>query len=135
MMMSAEMSGEQTPQNASPKAGLRPAWQPGQSGNPAGRPKGARCRFSERFVSDFLKDWEENGSAVIAKVREEKPDVYLRTATAILPRVSDDTDDDYNDLTPEQLDERLADLEARTLALVASKVAAGGEGAVRAEPN
>jgi hypothetical protein len=116
-------------------ANLAPAWQPGQSGNPAGRPKGSRHRFSEKFVGDFLKDWEQHGAAVIEEVRKAKPDVYLRTATAILPKVSDDTDDDYNDLTPEELDERLADLEARTVALVASKVEAGGTGKVREQSN
>lgn len=117
------------------KAGLRPAWQPGQSGNPAGRPKGSRCRFSERFVNDFMKDWEANGAAVIKLVRETKPDVYLRTATAILPKVSDDTDDDFNDLTAEQLDERLADLEARTAALLGAKAEAVGTGGAAGKPN
>jgi len=118
-----------------PKQFLPYAWKPGQSGNPAGRPKGSRHRFSEKFVSDFLADWEQHGAAVIKEVRETKPDVYLRAATAILPKVSDDGDDDLNDLTPEQLDERLADLEARTVALVASKVEAGGTGAVRTKSN
>jgi hypothetical protein len=114
--------------------GLIP-FKPGQSGNPAGRPKGSRHRFSERFVGDFLKDWEQHGVAVIEKVREAKPDVYLRTATAILPKVSDDADDDFNDLTPEELDERLADLEARTVALLGAKAEAGGTGKTAAEPN
>lgn len=135
-MAQSESNEDAMTEPANPKRpGLRPPWQPGQSGNPAGRPKGARCRFSERFVSDFLADWEQHGAEVIKKVREEKPDVYLRTAAAILPKVSDDGDDDYNDLTPEQLDERLADLEARTVALVASKDADGGEGKVRTKPN
>jgi hypothetical protein len=108
---------------------LMAPWQPGQSGNPAGRPKGARSRFSEKFVSDFLADWEIHGAAVIATVRAEKPDVYLRTATAILPKVSDDGDD-FDNLTPEELDARLADLEARTAALVGTESAAVAAGEV-----
>lgn len=109
--------------NTVPKQFAPFAWKPGQSGNPAGRPKGARVRFSERFVKDFLADWEEHGAAVIEKVRTEKPDVYLRTATAILPKVQDDGDD-FDNLTAEELDERLADLEARTAALAATQGAA-----------
>lgn len=107
-------------------SGLIP-WQPGQSGNPAGRPKGARSRFSEKFVNDFMADWEEHGLSVIQKVRAEKPDVYLRTATAILPKVSDDGDD-FDNLTPEQLDEKLRELEARTAALAATQGGDSGTG-------
>jgi hypothetical protein len=110
------------------------AWKPGQSGNPAGRPKGARCRFSEKFIGDFMADWEEHGPAVIAKVREEKPDVYLRTATAILPKVSDDGDD-FDNLSPEELDARLAELEARTAALVGAEGKINGTGPVREQLN
>lgn len=111
-----------------------PAWEPGKSGNPAGRPKGARSRFSEKFIGDFMADWEENGPAVIAKVRADKPDVYLRTATAILPKVSDDGDD-FDNLTPEELDARLADLEARTAALVADQGFSGGTGEPGRKPH
>jgi hypothetical protein len=113
---------------------LMAPWQPGQSGNPAGRPKGARSRFSEKFVNDFMADWEEHGASVIAQVRAEKPDVYLRTATAILPKVSDDGDD-FDNLTPEELDARLADLEARTAALAGAERATGAAGEVGRKPH
>jgi hypothetical protein len=106
----------------------------GQSGNPAGRPKGARSRFSEKFINDFMNDWDEHGAAVIAQVRAEKPDVYLRTATAILPKVSDDGDD-FDNLTPEELDARLADLEARTAALVGAEGAALRAGETGRKPH
>jgi hypothetical protein len=125
------MSGENTPAKTNQ---LMAPWQPGQSGNPAGRPKGARNRFSEKFIGDFMADWEEHGAAVIAKVRDEKPDVYLRTATAILPKVSDDGDD-FDNLTPEELDARLADLEARTAALAGAQGQDGTSGAVGRKPH
>lgn len=125
------MDGETAPA----KAGrLCSPWQPGQSGNPAGRPKGSRHRFSEKFVNDFLADWEEHGLKVIAKVREDKPDVYLRTAAAILPKVSDDGDD-FDNLTPEEIDAKLGELEARTAALAAAQAGTGGKGEAGRKPH
>jgi len=60
-------------------------WQPGQSGNPAGRKPGARNRFSEAFLTDFLADWTANGKKVISRVRNDDPSTYLRVAATLLP--------------------------------------------------
>ena len=51
-----------------------------------GRPKGARNKFSKRFIEDFAGDWKKNGQQVIEKVRETKPDAYLKTATSLIPK-------------------------------------------------
>ena len=51
-----------------------------------GRPKGSRNRHSENFLAAFASDFEKHGPAVIAKVREEQPSVYLRIAADLLPR-------------------------------------------------
>jgi hypothetical protein len=51
-----------------------------------GRPRGARDRHSRNFLTAFADDFEQHGAAVIAKVRDEKPDVYLRIAADLLPR-------------------------------------------------
>ena len=53
-----------------------------------GRPKGSRVRHSENFLAAFADDFERHGAAVIAQVRIEKPDVYLRVASDLLPRES-----------------------------------------------
>jgi hypothetical protein len=53
---------------------------------PGGRPKGARDRHSRNFLESFANDFEQHGAAVIAQVRAEKPDVYLRVAADLLPR-------------------------------------------------
>ncbi|HWA17728.1 MAG TPA: DUF5681 domain-containing protein [Devosia sp.] len=61
----------------------------GQSGNPKGRPRGARSKLGEKFLEDLLEDWKANGSAVIVKVREDKPDQYLRVVASVIPREVD----------------------------------------------
>jgi hypothetical protein len=66
-------------------ANLRP-FQPGQSGNPKGRAQGSRNKLGEAFLDALLDDWQQHGAGVIAKVREEKPDQYLKVVASILPR-------------------------------------------------
>jgi hypothetical protein len=67
-------------------ANWAPQWQKGQSGNPAGRKPGSRNELSEAFISDLFADWKANGPDVIAKVRKDKPDVYLRVIGRLVPR-------------------------------------------------
>jgi hypothetical protein len=51
-----------------------------------GGPKGSRNKLSEDFLQAFAADFEQNGSAVIEKVREERPQDYLRVAASLLPK-------------------------------------------------
>jgi hypothetical protein len=44
------------------KQGLKPPWQPGQSGNPKGRQKGSRNRLCEQFLQDFYETWQAHGA-------------------------------------------------------------------------
>jgi hypothetical protein len=53
---------------------------PGQSGNSAGRPKGSRNKLGEQFLTDLYADWVENGVAAIKKVRETRPEIYLKVS-------------------------------------------------------
>lgn len=82
--------GEDTPK----KQGKQPPWKPGQSGNPAGRPKGARSKLGEDFLKKLQADFEEHGKEVIEKVRQEKPDAYLKVVASILPKEINVKDDD-----------------------------------------
>jgi hypothetical protein len=58
---------------------------PGNSGN-GGRPKGSRNKLGELFVSHLYADWQAHGEAVIARVRDEEPAVYLRVVAGLLPK-------------------------------------------------
>lgn len=62
-------------------------WKPGESGNPEGRPKGARSKFGEQMVKDFMENWEKNGKRVLEEAATKDPSTYLRVACAILPKV------------------------------------------------
>lgn len=85
-------------------------YKPGQSGNPAGRPKGSRNKLGEAFLSDMQADWVKHGSKAIEKVREEKPDAYLKVVASILPRDLNVNVNKFDDMTDDQLIERLRDL-------------------------
>ena len=54
--------------------------------NPAGRPKGTRNKLSENFLHAFARDFEQHGAAVIEKVRNERPQDYLKIAASLLPK-------------------------------------------------
>lgn len=74
----------------------------GNSGN-GGRPKGARNKLGEAFLQAMLADFTEHGEEVIVKVREEKPDVYLKTVASILPQQLNVKVEPFEDMTDEQL--------------------------------
>jgi len=58
-----------------------------QPGNKlGGRPVGSRNRLSEVMLSLLAADAQANGAAVIARVREEEPGVWLRCMCSLLPR-------------------------------------------------
>ena len=66
--------------------GLREPWKPGESGNPAGRPKGSRNKLGEEFITELYHDWCQHGAAALKKVRESRPEVYVKVVASLLPR-------------------------------------------------
>ena len=81
-----------------------------------GRPKGARNKLGEAFVSDMLADWEEHGAVVIAQVREEKPDQYLKVVASVLPKELNVKVSELDELSDEQLQRQLAHVVAQLAA-------------------
>jgi len=61
-------------------------WQPGLSGNPAGRVRGSRNKLSEAVICALLRDFSKHGEKAIAKVRRDKPGVYLKVIAMLIPR-------------------------------------------------
>jgi len=56
------------------------------SGAAKGRPKGSRNRLGVAFVEAMLGDFEAHGRTVIASLRDDKPEQYLRIVASILPK-------------------------------------------------
>jgi hypothetical protein len=61
-------------------------WKPGESGNPQRRPKDSRNKLGEDFVRMVCEDFEQHGAAVIATVRELRPQDYLKIVVAVVPK-------------------------------------------------
>jgi hypothetical protein len=75
-----------------------------------GRPKGARNRLCEAFIADLEADWKEHGLQVIEAVRETRPQDYLKVIAAILPRDVNVHVSEAQEMSDEQLRERIARL-------------------------
>jgi hypothetical protein len=81
---------------------------PGQSGNPTGRPVGNRNKLTEKFILALHDDFVEHGPAVIKKVREDKPDAYLKVIASILPRqLHFKNESVFDGMSNEQLDQTI----------------------------
>ncbi|WP_042777811.1 hypothetical protein [Sinorhizobium fredii] len=80
-------------------------------GNP-GRPKGSRNKLGEAFLEAMHADFEEHGTEVIARVRADKPDQYLKVIASILPKDLNVNINNMDDLTDDQLIERIRQLDS-----------------------
>lgn len=113
--------------------GLKDPWKPGQSGNPNGRPAGSRNKLGEAFIADIYADWQENGVATITKVREERPHEYLKVVAGILPKTLDVNLNKYDQMSDDELIDRIRQLDAVIRPFLAAEGAGGAGGAASEE--
>jgi hypothetical protein len=108
------------PDNTLKKRNLSP-FQPGQSGNPVNRPKGARNRLSKAFIEALHDDFLGHGASVICRVREEKPDQYLKVIASTLPCDVNLTVNPIGDMSDQELLERIRDLDEEISPMLAAR--------------
>jgi hypothetical protein len=53
---------------------------------PTGRPKRAKKTLADGFLEAIRADFRAHGAGVIAEVRAEKPDQYLKIVLSVLPK-------------------------------------------------
>lgn len=87
----------------------------GNSGN-GGRPRGARSKLGEAFIDALYENWLQNGVATIEAVRTTKPDQYLKVIASLLPQQLNVKVSEWDELSDEQLDQRISAI-ARALEL------------------
>jgi len=87
----------------------------GNSGG--GRPKGSRNQLGEAFVADLYADWQANGAETIARVREERPQDYLKVVASILPKDVNLNVSRFDHMTSAELDAEILRLDAEMLEL------------------
>lgn len=78
----------------------------------AGRKKGSRNKLGEAFLTDMMQDWEEHGKSVIAAVRAEKPDQYLKVVASILPKDLNVNVNSLDEVTDDELIKSIRELDA-----------------------
>ncbi|PDT82922.1 hypothetical protein [Sinorhizobium sp. BJ1] len=96
-------------------------------GNP-GRPKGSRNKLGEQFIADLYEDWQAHGVETLQKVRADKPDQYLKVVASILPKDLNVNINSTDDLTDEQLIERIRSLDSAIRPFLDAQGASGSVG-------
>lgn len=100
------------PENTGPIKDEFGRFVPGVSGNPAGKPKGARTKLGEMFLEAMRDDFEVHGVEAITKVREERPQDYLRVIASLMPKDLNLNINNLDAATDDELVQRLRELES-----------------------
>ncbi|RTM07278.1 MAG: hypothetical protein EKK31_12185 [Hyphomicrobiales bacterium] len=83
----------------SKSAGAKRAGRESEAAARAARPKRPRKTLVDDFAAALRADFRAHGAGVIAAVRAEKPDQYLKVVLTLLPKdFSQDVDADKNNL-------------------------------------
>lgn len=115
------MADESRPVRRQP-AGAKQAGRGPEAAAKAARPKRPRKTLVDDFAAALRADFRAHGAGVIAAVRADKPDQYLKVVLTLLPKdFSQDIDADKNDLdrlSDEQIRNRIHGLEANLRPLI-----------------
>jgi hypothetical protein len=102
-------------------------------GNP-GRPPGGVRRLREHFIEACYADFVAYGESAIVRVRDEEPAQYLRVIAAIIPREVHVKVSELEELSDEELEQRIRHIDRQLLELRAREIAAGASEPSDAEP-
>jgi hypothetical protein len=118
-------NGKETGERKKPMPPVEYRFKPG---NP-GRPKGSRNKLGEAFLQAMHDDFMDHGPAVIERVRIEKPDAYLKVIASILPKDLNLNINPMDDVSDDELIERLRELDSAIRPFLDTQGAIGsGEG-------
>ncbi|TCN29119.1 hypothetical protein [Sinorhizobium americanum] len=88
------------------------------------QPVGGRGRLGGTFLDAVQADFAAHGAGVIARIREEKPETYLKLVATITPKDLSATTNAMDELSNEQLIERIRALDTVIRPLLAKKARA-----------
>ncbi|HTK34470.1 MAG TPA: hypothetical protein VL358_04180 [Caulobacteraceae bacterium] len=98
------------------------------------RPKaGAREALGEAFAKDLWESWRRHGAAALEVVRVDKPDLYVKLVTAMLPKETETKASAPDDLDDAALDRRIASLAAALGLAIGARAGAGNQGPAKGE--
>ncbi|WP_292406845.1 hypothetical protein [Mesorhizobium sp.] len=79
---------------------------------PSGRPKRAKKTLADGFLEAIRADFRAHGAGVIAEVRAEKPDQYLKIVLSVLPKDLGANINTLDGLSDDEIRQRIRGLEA-----------------------
>jgi hypothetical protein len=98
-----------------------------------GRPKGSRNKLGEAFLKALQEDFDAYGAEAITRTRESKPEVYVRVIAGLLPSEHNLTVKS-DDLTDDEIRDRIAGLASRLAPFLADRDGSNGEAGGAAKP-
>lgn len=83
-------------------------------------------RWEGSFLGAVQADFARHGVNVIARIREEKPEAYLKLVASVLPKDLSAATGGVDDLSDEQIIDRIRALDAAIRPLLSLRKRAGG---------
>lgn len=77
-----------------------------------GRSKGSRNKLGEMFLDALHDDFQKHGVDAIVKVRDDRPQDYLRVIASLMPKDLNINVNNLDAATDDELVQRLRDLES-----------------------